>query len=156
MSINQEVDALRRIPYFAAIEPARLKLLAFASERIALAPGGVLCRQGEPGDAAYIVLDGEAEIVATTEDGVEVQVAQLHGNVVIGEIALLRNSLRTATIKAATAMTVLRIGRDAFFQLIRDVPQLGLEVMRELAERVEDTTIRLRDATAKLKAAGLA
>ncbi len=116
----------------------------------------MLCRQGEPGDAAYIVLDGEAEIVATTEDGVEVQVAQLHGNVVIGEIALLRNSLRTATIKAATAMTVLRIGRDAFFQLIRDVPQLGLEVMRELAERVEDTTIRLRDATAKLKAAGLA
>jgi len=85
-----------------------------------------------------------------------VQVAELHGNAVIGEIGLLRNKPRTATIKAATPMVVLRIGRETFYQILRDVPQLALEVMRELAERVEDTTVRLRDAAAKLKAAGLA
>lgn len=156
MNVNQEVEALRRIPYFAAIEPAKLKLIAMASERIAVPAGATLCRQGDPGDSAFIVLQGDAAVLAETGDGLSVQVAELHGNAVIGEIGLLRNKPRTATIKAATPMVVLRIGRETFYQILRDVPQLALEVMRELAERVEDTTVRLRDAAAKLKAAGLA
>ena len=60
MSIIDEVEALRRIPYFATMDSAKLKLLAFASHRLQLPVGGVLCREGEPGDAAYILLDGEA------------------------------------------------------------------------------------------------
>ena len=63
MSIIDEVEALRRIPYFATMDSAKLKLLAFASHRLQLPVGGVLCREGEPGDAAYILLDGEAEVM---------------------------------------------------------------------------------------------
>lgn len=151
MSITAEVEALRRIPYFATTDSGKLKLLAFASERLTLAAGGTLFHQGDPGDAAYIVLSGEAEIVAEGKDGKRVSVVRLHNNALIGEIALLRNVPRTATVVAATPMVVLKIGKDSFFQLLRDVPSLALELMRELAERVEDTTVKLREATLKLK-----
>ena len=77
MSIVEDVEALRRIPYFAMMDSAKLKLLAFTSTRVQLAQGGVLCREGEPGDAAYIVLEGEADIVVAAEDGRDVVVAHV-------------------------------------------------------------------------------
>ena len=126
MSIIDEVEALRRIPYFATMDSAKLKLLAFASHRLQLPVGGVLCREGEPGDAAYILLDGEAEVMVRTAEGHDVVVAKVPKNAFIGEIAVLR-----------------------------DVPQFAFEVMRELAERLEDTTGRLREAQGRLDAAGL-
>lgn len=155
MSIIDEVEALRRVPYFATMDPVKLKLLAFASDRFQLPAGGVICRQGEPGDAAYILLDGEADIVVTTADGRQLTVAKIPKNTFIGEMAVLRNAPRNATVVAASPITALKVGKDAFYQLLRDVPQLAFEVMRELAERVEDTTAKLRDARAKLDAAGL-
>lgn len=156
MSIIDEVEALRRVPYFATMDPVKLKLLAFASDRFQLPAGGMICRQGEPGDAAYILLDGEADIVVTTADGRQLTVAKIPKNTFIGEMAVLRNAPRNATVVAASPITALKVGKDAFYQLLRDVPQLAFEVMRELAERVEDTTAKLRDARAKLDAAGIA
>ena len=152
MTIIEEVEALRRIPYFATLEPSRLKLLAFASHRLTLPPGGALCREGEPGDAAYILLDGEADVTVTTEDGETLVVARVPHNSFIGESAVLRNTPRNATVVAATQVTALKVEKDAFFQLLRDAPQLALEIMRELAERLEDTTDRLREAHARIDA----
>lgn len=155
MSIIDEVEALRRIPYFATMESSKLKLLAFASHRLQLPAGGILCREGEPGDAAYILLDGEADVMVRTDEGHDVTVAKVPRNAFIGEIAVLRNVPRTATVVAASPITALKVGKDAFFQLLRDVPQFAFEVMRELAERLEDTTERLREAQGRLDAAGL-
>jgi CRP/FNR family cyclic AMP-dependent transcriptional regulator len=117
--------------------------------------GGLLCREGEPGDAAYIILEGEAQVTVKADDGHEVVVAKVPKNTFIGEIAVLRNVPRTATVVAASPITALKVGKDAFFQLLRDVPQFSFEVMRELAERLEDTTGRLREAQGRLDAAGL-
>ena len=155
MSIIDEVEALRRVPYFATLDATKLKLLAFASERFQLPAGAAICREGEPGDAAYILLDGEADVQVTTAEGHPLTVARANRNTFIGEMAVLRNRQRNASVIAATPITALKISRDAFYQLLRDVPQLALEVMRELAERVEDTTAKLRDASARLEAAGL-
>jgi CRP-like cAMP-binding protein len=155
MSILHEVEALRRIPYFARMEPAKLKLLAFTSERVQMRQGGVLCREGEPGDAAYIVLEGEAEVIATADDGQQVVVATVPKNSFIGEMAVLRNVNRNASVVAATPLTALKVSKDAFFQLLRDSPSFTMELLNELAERVDATTMQLRDARARLSAAGL-
>ncbi len=133
---------------------ATISFIAFSSR--GASSGGVICRQGEPGDAAYILLDGEADIVVTTAEGRQLTVAKIPKNTFIGEMAVLRNAPRNATVVAASPITALKVGKDAFYQLLRDVPQLAFEVMRELAERVEDTTAKLRDARAKLEAAGIA
>ena len=57
MTLQKEVELLRSVPLFAKIEPAKLKLLAFTSERLEFDPGGAV-PPGRPGDAAYIVLEG--------------------------------------------------------------------------------------------------
>ena len=154
MSIVEDVEALRRIPYFATMDSAKLKLLAFTSTRVQLAQGGVLCREGEPSDAAYIVLEGEADIVVSAEDGRDVVVAHVPRNTFIGEMAVLRNAPRTATVVASSGLVALKVSKDAFFQLLRDQPAFAMELMRELAERLDDTTVQLRDARARLAALG--
>jgi hypothetical protein len=63
MTLIQDVEVLRQIPLFAKVEPAKLKLLAFTSERLQHLPGDELFHQGDYGDAVYIILDGRADIL---------------------------------------------------------------------------------------------
>ncbi|MBP6818158.1 Crp/Fnr family transcriptional regulator [Ferrovibrio sp. MS7] len=148
MSLNEEVEALRRIPLFAKIEPAKLKLLAFTSQRITYKPGDVLFNQGDPGDAAYVIFGGEADVSVNTPNG-PLTVARLKQNDFVGEIAILCDVPRTATVTAKTELVTLRIAKDLFFRLINDFPQIAIEIMRVLAQRLERTTADLRAAAAK-------
>lgn len=147
MSLTEEVEALRRLPLFQRIEPRRLKLLAFTSERMMYQPGEDVVRQGEPGDSAYIILSGEADVLVSTPTG-ELNVAALGCNDIIGEIAILMDIPRTATVRASSELTALRIDKDHFFRLVTEVPEMGIEIMKELARRLEKTTADLREARA--------
>jgi CRP-like cAMP-binding protein len=69
MSLAKDVEVLRSIPIFAKIEPAKLKLLAFTSERLEFMDGDEVCHQGDFGDAAYIILDGQADVLVDTPNG---------------------------------------------------------------------------------------
>lgn len=146
MSLDQEVDVLRRIPLFANIDPAKLKLLAFASQRMTYKPGQALFRQGDAGDAAYILIDGGAEVLVDKSGGGELVVAELDRNQIVGEIAILCDVPRTATIRAKGQLTTLKITKEVFLRLMRDFPDIGLEVMRTLAHRLEQTTQALTAA----------
>lgn len=145
MSLQQEVDLLRRIPMFSKIDAAKLKLLAFTSERISYCAADVLFRQGEAGDAAFVIISGEAAVSIDTDTGPLV-VAELRDNELVGEIAILCDVPRTATVTAKSDLEALRITKDLFFQLVKEFPEIAIEVMRELAHRLENANTRLRDA----------
>lgn len=145
MSLNEEVELLKNIPLFAKIEPSKLKLLAFTSERLVYADGQVLFNQGDSGDAAYIIIGGTASVLIKTENGM-VEVAQLSKGDVVGEIAILCDVPRTATVQAKEALTTLKINKEAFFRLVTDFPLIAVEIMRELAARLEQTNVQLRAA----------
>lgn len=143
MGLDQEVDILRRIPLFANIEPSKLKLMAFTSERLTFAGGERLFNEGEEGDAAYIIIDGTADVVVG--DDIPLTVAQVGRNDIVGEIAILCDVPRTATIVATSELVTLRITKELFFRMVQDFPEIGIEVMRVLAHRLENTTRQLRE-----------
>ncbi len=147
MSIEQEVEILRNIPMFAKIEPAKLKLMAFSSERLSFKPGQDLFKMGDAGDAAYIMIEGTADVIIDAAGG-ELTVAQLTKNDIVGEIAILCDVPRTATIRAVDEVTALKITTDLFFRMVTDFPDMGIEIMRSLAQRLENTTAKLREARA--------
>ncbi len=152
MSMKEEVEILRNIPLFSKLEPAKLKLLAFTSERLTFDEGQVLFQQGDPGDAAYIVLEGAADVLINTAKG-PVKVANLGRNAVVGEIAILCDVPRTATVVAQQKTVTLKINKDTFFRLVTEFPQMAVEIMRELARRLEKTNEQLRETVAKLRSA---
>ncbi|MFO1072666.1 MAG: cyclic nucleotide-binding domain-containing protein [Geminicoccaceae bacterium] len=150
MTLQQDVDVLRRVPLFAKVEPARLKLLAFTSEHLEFTPGQEICRQGDPGDSAYIVLDGAADVIVQSEQG-PVKVAHVGKHDIVGEIAILCNVPRTASVIATTPLVALRVSKDGFFNLVTQFPQVGIEVMQELALRLLQTTQRLTESSLRAR-----
>jgi CRP-like cAMP-binding protein len=149
MSLTKDVEVLRNIPLFAKVDPAKLKLLAFTSERLEYMAGDELFHQGDYGDAAYIILDGKADVLVDTPQGA-VKVATLGKNDIIGEIAVLCDVPRTATVVAHTDLETLRVSKDGFFHLVTQFPQVGIEVMGEIAARLHHTTQALTEARARL------
>lgn len=154
MSINSEVETLRTIPMFRSIEPGKLRLLAFISERNTFRPGEVMCTQGEPGDSAFIILDGEGDILV--DSGREQRkVAEIKKNDVVGEMSLLCDMPRTATVKASSEITALTISKDNFFRILQEFPEVSLEIMRVLARRLERTTRDLAEVRGQLSDTGI-
>ena len=96
------------------------------------------------------MLDGSADIVVQSDSG-PMKVATIGRNDIVGEIAILCDVPRTATVLATTPLVALRISKDGFFNLVTQFPQVGVEVMHELASRLHQTTTRLTETSQRLR-----
>lgn len=150
MSLKQEFELLRRVPIFAEIEPARLKLLAFMSERVGFDPGKRLMRQGDPADAAYLIIEGRAEVILETPAG-QFTVATIGANEIVGDMGILGNVPRAATVRAKDRVIALRISKEPFMRMVREFPTMAVSIMQELAQRLELTNKQLSGALAEVK-----
>jgi CRP-like cAMP-binding protein len=146
--LNDEVKMLKQVPLFAGVSPAKLKLLAFTSERVLYRAEEVLFSQGDPGDAAFVILSGRADVLVDGPKG-PIRVAELEENAIVGEIAILCDVARTATVKAVTQVEALRISKENFFKLLTDFPEMTIEVVRVLADRLSQTTAELTEVRSR-------
>lgn len=149
MQLNDEVKMLKQVPLFVGVSPAKLKLLAFTSDRVAYRAGEVLFRQGDTGDAAFVILSGKADVVVERSEG-PFKVAEVQENAIVGEIAILCDIARTATVVAKTQVEALRISKETFVKMLADFPEMSIEVLRVLADRLSRTTIELTEARSQV------
>lgn len=126
---------LRKVPMFGGLNPAELKLLAFTSRVVRLAPGESLMRKGESADCAYVILEGEVEVLGETSAG-EFVIAVQGRNAMIGEMGVLSDAPRSATVRAKDAVRALRISGENFLRLACENPDRALHVMRQLSARL--------------------
>jgi CRP/FNR family transcriptional regulator, cyclic AMP receptor protein len=150
MSLKQEFELLSRVPIFADIEPSKLKLLAFMSQRVGFDPGKRLVQQGDPADAAYLIIDGHAEVILETPAG-PVIVATLGANDFVGEMGILGDVPRNATVRAKDRLIALRISKEPFMRMVREFPTMAVSMMQELAHRLDLTNHQLSTALAEVK-----
>ena len=135
MDIQQETDALRKVSLFSKLEPSKLKLLAFTSELFTYGDDEEVFTEGDHADCAFVIMDGEADIFAHTEAG-DVVVGTLKSNQLVGELGVLTNAPRSATIRAKGKLVMLRISDEMFLKLLAENPQVALDVMRQLSGKL--------------------
>jgi len=133
------VSLLRAVPLFAGLDPGKLKLLAFSSASLALADGEILICVGEPADAVYIIEAGDAEILIGDGD-TGVRIGVFGKNWLVGELAVFLNEPRTATVRAIGELRVLRIDADVFLRIVSENPDVALNVMRILSDKLARMT----------------
>ena len=150
MDLLQEVEVLRRVPMFSRLDPPKLKLLAFTSQYLILEDREELFHRGEPADAAYVIVSGLAEVLSETKKGA-IPIALMHKNQLFGEMGIIDNAPRSATIRAKGKLTLLRIADDMFLQLITENPQVALAVMRELSAKLANNLQRFNELEEKLR-----
>ncbi len=149
---EQPSQFLARSPLFAGLEPRLLEQLAERSRPVRLAAGEWLFREGDPGDAMYLVRAGRLEVVAGASD---VVVRELGRGDALGELALLTSSPRSASVRAARASDLLVIDREHFEELLESSPALSRSLNRILGEQLRSSqaaasTTRPRPATVAL------
>lgn len=139
--LNDVVRMLSDIPLFAGIDRSKLKLLAFTSERVSFEAGQEVFRQGDSGDRAYVVVEGQLDVVLESTAGART-VATLGSNEIFGEMALLSNMPRTTTIRARTPVVLVSLGQDVFLPLVRENGEIAIAMLRVITDRLAST---LRD-----------
>ncbi|MBV9220811.1 MAG: Crp/Fnr family transcriptional regulator [Methylobacteriaceae bacterium] len=137
MAFEVEVKTLQRVPFFRDVDPAKLKLLAYVGEKLTYAQGESVFRQGSLPDGVYVILAGEVEIFHDTAAGDHVQLVRFGEGMSFGEMSVLSGKARSVTAVAATKLSVLRIKKNDFVDLVRQVPQLAFAIIRELSQRLE-------------------
>jgi CRP-like cAMP-binding protein len=140
--------ALSAIPVFVPMSPEEMESLSHDAVRQDFGNGELIVRQGDPGDALYVILDGTAVVWITDADGAERQVARLGRGEFFGEMALLTGEPRTANVTAAEDLSVLVIYKEAMQAMLARRPALA----QEMAEIVEARRQGLR-AISELKTA---
>ena len=145
MSLNQTVDAMREVPMFRNVDPKQLRLFAFMGETLSYRAGERLFEKGDDGDAAYIVIDGEVNVLVPT-DGGESAVAVLGAKEIFGEMAVLCDQPRSTAIAAKTDLVTLRLERSVILNMLQEFPDIALEMIKVLASRLESTTRDLAQA----------
>jgi len=155
MQYADTVAVLRGIPLFANLDPAKLKLLAFSCAYLALEDSEALFFEGEPADSVYLIIEGKADICVGSNNGSEVTVATLGKQALIGEMGIFRNSPRSATIRAAGPLKVLRIDGDVFLRIVTENADAALTVMQILSDKLALTTENYERLKAIARQAGV-
>ena len=129
---NQKVELIRHAPLFAHVSKRQLEQIAQIADEIDLDQGKELTRLGQSGREFFVLLEGEADV---SQDGRVIN--KLGPGDFFGEIALVEDVPRTATVTATTPVRTLVITDRAFRQLLEKQPELQRKVLVALAERVK-------------------
>jgi HEAT repeat protein len=138
LSIMERILLLRRVPLLAALPPADLQRVAVIAAEQEYDDGDAICRQGETGDEMFVIISGEVRIVVNNEGQPEREIARRAAGDVVGEMSLISGDLRIATVLAVGDVRTLCLDRLSFESLLRERPEVGLAVMRELCTRLKE------------------
>jgi CRP-like cAMP-binding protein len=128
---DTKAQALKRAPLFEGLSRTELVQLARVSEDLEVPAGTVLCKEGEAGREFFVIIDGEVEITRKGK-----RVATRGSGDFFGEIALLEDTPRMATVTAKTPLRFFVLTRRDFRHLVDVNPRVERKVLRALARRV--------------------
>lgn len=126
-----------------------------AGSALTLESGGVLCQRGDPGDAIFVVLEGEIEILIGSTEGREIRLASFGPAAVVGEMAALDGGSRSTDMVATRRSRLWRIPREPLIEALRADPAASVALVAELARRLraanaEMESVRILDLGGRL------
>lgn len=131
---NAKVELISRVPLFSGLSRKELGEVAMIADEIDLPAGRTLMTQGEIGREFYAIVEGSVKVEKNGR-----KVRTLHAGDFVGEVALLTDARRNATVTAVTPLRVLVMTDTAFRSLTRRMPSIAQKLLAPLADRLGDT-----------------
>jgi CRP/FNR family cyclic AMP-dependent transcriptional regulator len=128
---DAKIELLKRVPLFAGCSKAELRELAKTADELDIREGTVLTREGRPGREFFVLVEGTARVTKAGK-----KVADLGAGDWFGEIALITNSPRTATVTATSPGDVLVITDRRFHSVVETMPSIALKVLSCVGDRL--------------------
>jgi CRP-like cAMP-binding protein len=131
---DQRLDRLRKVPLFGGCSDKELQFIASHVEDVDIESGKTLCQKGESGGDFFVILEGKAEVDTGTSK------KTLGPGDFFGEIALIDDGPRTATVRSVTPMRSLVLSHDQFRDVLRQNADITVKVLRAVTERLRAAT----------------
>ncbi len=155
-SSNADIKEFLR-PILFGLTEEDLDELAQAAVELAFPAGAVVCREGEEGDAVYVVIQGWVEVVKRLDEDNHRPLHRAGTGEIFGEMAILQESVRTASVRAVEPTNVLRIAQAPFLTVLGRNPSLGVRMLVRMTRRLRDSDQKaiaeLREANEGLRRA---
>ncbi|MFK7892902.1 MAG: Crp/Fnr family transcriptional regulator [Granulosicoccus sp.] len=138
--MNTATDLLRHVELFKHMTDDQLLAVANQSSELNFSKNSILMSEGEVGESMYIIKSGLVKVFVSDDDGRELVLYEQGSGAVIGEISLLDDEPRSASVIALEPGTALRIGKPAFLNCLRMSPEMAINLIRSLTQRLRATT----------------
>ena len=141
LSIMERILFLRRVPLFIDLQPADLKQVAAIASEILFEDHETLVNQGDLGIEMYIIITGQVRVLVAAPDQKEQrEIARRGTGDYVGEMAVINQEPRMATVIAVGPVRVLCIKQKQFESILRERPEIGLAMVRTLSQRLREAS----------------
>lgn len=137
-------EILRTVPLFDQLDAGELDIVASAARRVRFPKGSIVFQEGDAGDFLLVIVKGRVKVTLLGETGQETIVNVLEPPAFLGEVALLDEAPRSATVIAVEPTEFLQIARGPFLALIARHPTIALRIMARLARSLRRATEQVR------------
>jgi signal transduction histidine kinase len=137
-----ETELLKKVPLFETLDTSSLKKIKKLLTTERFKKGKRIIQEGVMGDSLYIIITGEVDVVKG-KGGKSEKVATLEPFDFFGEMSLLENKPRSASIIAKSSATLLRLSKNDFEELVSAHPKISFEIMKTLSARIRETDMKL-------------
>ncbi|HEY8290929.1 MAG TPA: cyclic nucleotide-binding domain-containing protein [Thermomicrobiales bacterium] len=139
-------DVFAAVPLFKRLSARQRSRLARHATTRTYQPGDTIIREGDTGMTLYVILTGAARVTRRSAEGHTVSLHEMGPTGFFGEMGLLDDVVRSATITASAPMECALLGRWDFQRELRDDPAIALALLPILTERIRDLEARLSKA----------
>ena len=147
MDVDQKhreiVKYLSSAPIFVELTEEALLDIAMIAEDKSFLKGELLAEEGETGDSMFVIISGEVVVTKKNNFGDEIELARRGAGAHLGEMAILSNIPRTATLTALSDLKTLEITKNDFEKILITHPQTSLGIIRELIRRLDESDARI-------------
>jgi CRP-like cAMP-binding protein len=133
---NAKVDLISKVPLFAGCSRRELSGVAAVADEIDIRDGTTLIREGDRGKEFFVIIEGTAKV---TRNGRKVN--ELGPGDWAGEIALITDTPRTATVVATSPGRLLVVTDRAFRSVLEEVPSISIKLMKTLGQRLHSSSL---------------
>jgi CRP-like cAMP-binding protein len=147
LSTIERIIFLKEVPFFEGMTVEQLKILATVCEEQRFAPDTRIISQGDSGGTLYVIINGKVGIEQEKRSRYSARVATLGARSYFGEISLFHEIPHTAHAIALDETFTLKLRREPLIALARQYPELSLELIRVLSQRLNEANVRIADLT---------
>ena len=137
--------ALQRVPLFTHLSLEQLEVINRLLQEVQFLAGEIIMREGEPGGELYILVEGEVDVYKAWRTPAEEKLASMQPVSYIGEMSVLDNEPRSATVIARSDARLLTLAGARFKELILQAPEISFEVFPILMRRIRTAESRLTE-----------
>jgi len=139
-AIDTSVNLLAHVELFSHLTEEQLAQLAAQTRELSFRKNAVMMNEGDPGESMFVIKSGSVKVYLSDEDGRELVLYEQGVGAVIGDIALLDNEPRSASVMTLEPVVALMIGKQAFLDCLRQSPDTAINIIRSLTARLRDAT----------------